>query len=248
VSPGYFETMGTPLLAGRNFDARDALNSPKVAVLNETLARRYFPNSNAVGKRYREEDSKGLMNEVIEIVGVVKDARYASVRDDVGTVFVPASQEAKPAQGTTLEVRSAMPAARIVPSARQALGAVDGRISMSFKTLETQVEESILGERLLAALSGFFAGLALLLASVGLYGVISYMVNRRRNEIGIRMALGASRGPVLCLVLREVGLLVGAGLVLGTGAALVTTKFLRTMLFGVQAKDAVTIVAAAALL
>jgi ABC-type antimicrobial peptide transport system permease subunit len=249
VSPRYFETLGTPLLAGRDFDSHDTLNGPKVAIVNETAARRFFGNSSPIGKTYREDDPGGRRKEVFQIVGVVRDARYTNLRsDDVGTVYVPMSQEPKPGQGTNLEIRSKLAAASLTSDVKQVLASVDGRISLNFKTLERQVEESILGERLLAALGGFFAILALLLASVGLYGVISYMVNRRRNEIGIRMALGASRGPVLWLVLREVGLLVGAGLVLGTGAALGTTKFLRTILFGVAAKDAVTIAGAAALL
>jgi predicted permease len=249
VSPKYFETLGTPLLAGRDFDSRDTLNSPSVAIINETLAHRFFGMTSPVGKTYWTENSAGQRNGVFQIVGVVRDARYNNLRDgDVGTAYVAASQESKPQQGTTLEIRSAISTVSLTTSVKQTFGAVDGRISLSFKTLERQVEESILGERLLASLGGFFAVLALLLASVGLYGVISYMVNRRRNEIGIRMALGASRGPVLWLVLREVGLLVGAGLVLGTGAALATTRFLRTILFGVAAKDAVTIASAAALL
>ncbi len=249
VSPGYFQTMGTPLVAGRDFDSRDALNSPKVAIINETVARRFFGAGNPVGKHYWTEDAAGKKEAVVEIVGVVRDARYVSLRDDnVGTVYIPTKQESKLGHWTTVEVRSALPPGSLATSVKQALAAVDSRISLSFTMLERQVEESILGERLLALLGGFFAALALLLASVGLYGVISYMVNRRRNEIGIRMALGAGRGPVLWLVLREVGRLVGFGLVLGAGAALATTRFLRTMLFGVAARDAVTIAGAAALL
>jgi len=249
VTDKYFQTLGTPLVAGRDFDSRDTPNSPAVAIINETVARRFFGNASPIGQHYWTEDSMGKRKSVVEIVGVVRDARYVNLRDDnVGTVFLADSQEAKPFQGTTLEIRSGLPVPSLTSAVKQALAGVDARMSLSFKTLERQVEESILGERLLAALGGFFAVLALLLASVGLYGVISYMVNRRRNEIGIRMALGASRGPVLWLVLREVGLLVGIGLILGTGAALATTKFLRTMLFGVAAKDAVTIAGAAALL
>jgi predicted permease len=249
VSPKYFETLGTPLLAGRDFDSRDTLNSPKVAIINESVARRFYGSASPLGKTYWTEDAAGKRIGVFQIVGLVRDARYNNLRsDDVGTVYLAMSQVAKPGQGPDLEIRSALTPSSLTSAVKQTLASVDGRISLTFKTLERQIEESILGERLLAALGGFFAGLALLLASVGLYGVISYMVNRRRNEIGIRMALGASRGPVLWLVLREVGLLVGAGLVLGTGAALATTKFLHTILFGVAAKDAVTIAGAAALL
>jgi predicted permease len=247
VSPGYFESLGIPLIAGRDFDRRDALTSPKVAIVNETLARRFFPHTTAIGKTYRTEKPSGQLDQPVEIVGVVKDALYARLREgNVATAFAPSSQDAKTPPSTTLLLRSAIPAASLVPSVKQSLAAMDSRISVTFKTLDTQVRESILQERLLATLSSFFGGLALLLASVGLYGVISYMVGRRRNEIGIRMALGS--GAVLWLVLREVALLLAAGIVMGSGAALATTSLVRKMLFGVMPNDAGTIAMAAAVL
>jgi len=249
VSAGYFDTLGIPLLAGRDFGRRDTTTSPGVAIVNESVARKFFPNANAVGKFYRTQKSNGEFEAPVEIIGVVKDARYTNLRDgNVGTVFVSASQELKPGRQTSLEIRTARPPAEVIPFVKAAVAAVDPRIALTFKTLATQVEESLIQERLLATLSGFFAALALLLATVGLYGVVSYMANCRRNEIGIRIALGADRPSVLWLVLREVALLIGVGLIAGAAAAAAATEFVQKMLFGIPPNDPLTFILAAALL
>jgi ABC-type antimicrobial peptide transport system permease subunit len=154
------------------------------------------------------------------------------------TAYVPASQEEKPREGRTFEVRSAIgPPTALISGVKSAIAGVNRDVSLQFTTLATQVDESLARERLLATLSGFFGGLALVLAMIGLYGVMSYNVARRRNEIGIRMALGAEQSRVLRMVLGEVAILIAIGLVIGLGAAIGTTRFVESFLYGMKPND-----------
>ena len=249
VSDRFFETLNTELVAGRDFNAHDTLESPRVAIINQTMAKKFFDGQNPIGKRYRPERGKTLLAPV-EIVGVVKDAKYTTLREEVhATAYVAASQEARPGESITFALRVAAGApAAMIPAAKASIAEVNRDASLQFKTLALQVDESLSRERLLATLSGFFGGLALVLAMIGLYGVMSYNVARRRNEIGIRMALGAEQWRVMRMVLGEVTMLVGVGLVIGLAAALATARFVESLLYGVKANDPRTLAGAAATL
>jgi len=248
VSDGFFETLGTGLLAGRDFDSHDTLQSPQVAIINQTMAKKFFAGQNPIGKRYREEDGDKL-SAPIEIVGVVKDAKYRELRDEVPpTAYLAASQGPFFRLPLAFEVRTAGAPASLIPGVKSAIAEVNHDVSLQFTTLSTQIDESLTRERLLATLSGFFGALALLLATIGLYGVMSYNVARRRNEIGIRMALGAEQRRVLTMVLREVAILIAAGLIIGIAAALTTTRLIESFLYGIKSTDPLTLCLAAGVL
>jgi putative ABC transport system permease protein len=248
VSGRYFETLGTALIAGRDFNAHDTLESPKVAIVNQTMAKKFFGGENPIGKRYRQ-DSGNKLGPPVEIVGVVKDAKYGKLREEIlSTAYVPLSQE-KAFTQRTFEVRAAAGApTALIPGVKSAIAELNRDVSLDFTTLSAQVDSSLNRERLLATLSGFFGALALLLATIGLYGVMSYNVARRRNEIGIRMALGAEQSRVLNMVLREVAILIGTGLAIGLCVSLATTRFLSSFLYGIKSNDATTLSLAAAVL
>jgi putative ABC transport system permease protein len=242
VSAGYFETLGTPFVAGRDFNRHDTPQSPEVAIVNETFVKKYFRSSNPLGRTFRLNNGPGIFP-AIEIVGVVKDAKYESLREEIPPTAYRASTQDRPGMPapspfTNFELRSAAGApAALIPSVKAAMEEVNRDITLQFTTLATQVDESLTRERLLAMLSGFFGALALLLATIGLYGVMAYNVARRRNEIGIRMALGAEQSRVLRMVLGEVALLIGIGLVIGLGAAMATTRFVASFLYGIKPND-----------
>lgn len=245
VSDGYFETLGTSILIGRDFNSHDTSTSLKVAIVSKSFAQKYFGAANPLGQHFRIRGGRGpqfawsATDGPAEIVGVVKDAKYGSLREVPWPfVFIPWSQGGVPGPLTSFELRPALgtPTA-LISAAKSAIGNVNPNVSIEFETLAAKVDDSILRERLLATLSGFFGGLALLLATIGLYGVMSYNVARRRSEIGIRMALGAEQSCVLRMVLGEVSILVGIGLVIGLGAAAATTRFVASFLFGVSPND-----------
>jgi putative ABC transport system permease protein len=201
--------------------------------VNEAFALRYYGFGNPLGKRFRWRPGSKV-SPPVEIVGVVKDAKYASLREKSSpTMFIPELQVG-PRGFANIEIRANID---VASSVKAAIEAVNRDISLQFAMFTVQIEESLVRERLLATLSGFFGGLALLLATIGLYGVMSYNVARRRNEIGIRMALGAERSRVLRMVLREVGVLVFIGLGLGFGVALGTTRFVGSFLYGLAPND-----------
>ncbi len=249
VTKGFFETLGTGFLAGRDFNAGDTPKSSQVAIVNETLAKKFFAGQNPIGKRYRTEEGNKLTDPV-EIIGVVKDAKYRSLRDEVPpTAYLPSTQGAFFHQTANFELRVAAGApTALIPGVKSAFAEVNRDLSLQFITLSTQIDESLTRERLLAKLSGFFGALALLLAIIGLYGVMSYNVARRRNEIGIRMALGAEQSRVLRMVLREVAILIVTGLAIGLIAALATTRFIASFLYGIKSTDPLTLSLAAAVL
>ena len=247
VSPRFFETLGTPLTAGRDFDRRDTLGAPRVAIVNQALAKKFFGAANPVGKTYRNTYPE--LGPPIEVIGVVGDAKYGSLRDEVpATAYLSAGQDGSPFPNAVFELRAAGPAAGLIPSVKAALLGINPDITLQFGTLANQVASSLTRERLLATLSGFFGALALLLATIGLYGVMSYNVSRRRSEIGIRMALGAAEAKVLRMVLGEVSLLVGVGLAAGLGVALAATRLIETFVYGLTVRDPATLAAAIVLL
>jgi putative ABC transport system permease protein len=247
VSAGYFRTMGTPLIAGRDFDDRDTPSAPEVAIVNQEFSRKFLGGANPIGKSFRVLAGPGEPQHVYQIVGLVKNSKYQNLREDFKPLaYVAESQNKEPGLGLHFVLRSTLPLGSLMKAVKKTVLDENSGISLQFQVFTTQVRESLLRERLMATLSGFFGFLAVALATVGLYGVISYMVERRRNEIGIRIALGANRANVLNLVLREAGVLLVAGLVIGIGLALVVGRAAASMLFGLQPSDPVTIGASVA--
>jgi putative ABC transport system permease protein len=249
ISPGYLGTMRTPLLAGRNFNDGDVQTAPLVAIVNETLARRFFPEGDALGKYFRVQPEPGKPAPHIQIVGLAKDAKYESLREDARpTAYFPITQITEPAEEQVFEVRTATRPSALVPAVQEAVAGVSKTIPLEFHTLAEQVDDSLVQERLLATLSTFFGGLALLLAMIGLYGAFSYLVAQRQPEFGIRMALGAPRGSILRLVMRDVAIVLAGGLTAGVCLALATVGVLQKMLFGLAPHDAFTFLAAISVL
>jgi predicted permease len=248
VDPAYFRTLRTPLLAGRDITAADSANSAPVAVINQTIARKFFPGVNPVGHTLRPLGGARKPDPPVEVVGVVKDAKYESVREETfPTVFRPITQFPE-RQSDSFEVRSALPPSAMQKSIQNAVAGVNREIPVEIHTLAAQVDESLTRERVLAALSAFFGGLALLLATIGLYGTLSYLVTQRRIEFGIRMALGATSRSILSLVMRDVAVLLTGGIVTGIGLSLATTRLLGALLFGVAARDPATMAIGVALM
>jgi predicted permease len=241
VSDGYFSTLGTALLAGRDFDRGDVAGSGPVAIVNEAFVKKFFHGSSPIGRPV-VTDGFGGPDTALEVVGVVEDTKYRSMRDEQEPlVFVPFGQfDGITSPSMQLELRGYGPAGSLVPTVTRVLGRVNGNISLRFTPLQAQLDASLARERLLATLSGFFGGLALLLAVVGLYGTMAYSVAQRRGEIGIRIALGAARARVMRLVLGEAGRLVLAGLVLGAVGALAATRWVESFLFGLTPSDPAT--------
>jgi len=242
ISSGFFSTVGTPLLQGREFVERDTATSPQVAVVNETMARFFFGVENPVGKRFRSGGEEGFP---IEIVGVVKDAKLGTVRDQRGAWYFPYRQNARLLRlNWCIAVRTSGPPAMAVAAVQRALREVEPNLPiLRVNTVEGQLEHTLTQERLIAVLSGLFGVLALLLSCLGLYGLISYRVARRTSEIGIRLALGASPAGVLRLVLQESLLLVLAGIAVGLPAAVAVTRAFSSRLFGVGPTDPLTLAA-----
>jgi predicted permease len=259
VSPGYFKTMGIPLLSGRDFDDRDArfveadpkVSGPpayKVAIVNESYAKHYFGDRNPIGRHIGFGINPGTKTP-IEIIGIVKDAKYTGVRDDIPRQVFFAFLENDFAGGAVVYVRTSSLPAAAFGAIRQVATQLDSGIPLyNTRTLEHQIDQSLLNDRLIATLSSAFGVLATLLAVVGLYGVMAFTVARRTREIGVRMALGAVQGDVLWLVMREVLVLVGAGLALGIGAAWGLSRVVGSVLYGITPNDPVTIIGAAGIL
>jgi len=252
VTPGWFPTYGTPLLAGRDFDRRDRRGAPLVVIINEAFSRRFLGGQNPLGRVVLREGSPERRPPPLEIVGLVKDAVYRSPRDPMEpTMYLPLAQ--LPADDTwpfaSLGVKAAAGSpALLTRDVAAAIRAVDPHLSLTFRLFSEQVGASIMRERIVALLSGFFGLLALLLAGIGLYGVTSYGVSRRRTEIGVRMALGADAVIVVLLVLRRVAFLLLLGIAIGTGISLWASRFVAALLFDLPPRDPATLVGAAAVL
>ena len=248
IGPGYFSTMGIPLLQGREFGPADTAKSQQVAIINETLARRFFENRSPIGSKIAFGGGDKIRPD-IEIVGVVKDSKHASVREkSVPFIYIPYSQD-KTIGDIYFYIRTKQEVGQMVAATRREVGRLDGNLPVfKVKTLEGQIDESLFNDTFLTLLSMCFALLAALLASIGLYGVMAYTVTRRSREIGIRMALGATRGTVSWLILREVVVLAAIGLVVGLPAAYGLGKFAESLLFGVKTSDPLVFVGAGLLL
>lgn len=242
VSPGYFQAMEVPLLVGRDFAEEDTPDSPAVAIVNQALVRKLFGEENPIGKVIRHSsDAK----ESYRIVGVVSDTKFYDMREQaVPIAWLSFTQAVGPAPGTNLMIRSEQPLLPLIATLKHELAEISPALSVEFAPLKTQIRDSLLRERLMAMLSGFFGALATILAMVGLYGVISYVVAQRRTEIGVRMALGANRRDVVRMVLSEVGVLLGVGVAVGTGLTLLLGPAASSMLYGMKSYDPLTLAAA----
>lgn len=249
VSPGWFKTYGIRLSSGRDFDSRDRKGSQLVAVVNRAFARRFLQDGDPIGQRFSDQGPSGA-GDTFEVIGLVEDAVYRSLRAAMEpTMYRPAGQWTNPGSGIALGIRSAgAPPLSLTRSVSDALTRTDPQASLTFFTLSSQVGASLTQERLLASLSAFFGGLALLLASLGLYGVTSYSVNRRRAEIGIRMALGAEPSDVVRILLARVGALVIVGVAIGIGASIWASRFVASFLYGFDVSDPAIYVVAALVL
>lgn len=239
VGPAFFDTLEIPILMGRNLSLADSETAPKVAVVNQLLAQKYFGDENPLGRRFGFGSAQNSAQ--IEIVGVVKDAKYTGARDDTEpTIYLPYLQSIP--KWATFIVRTNGNPISMIASIRESMHEIDNNLPLfDIKTQNQQAEESLSQERLFATLSSFFGILALLLACIGLYGVMSYGVARRTNEIGIRMALGASAPRVTRMVMRETMWVVLLGVAIGIGAALAGTRLIASSLFGLAPTDPISI-------
>jgi predicted permease len=247
VGNQFFPVMGIPIIAGRSFGPQDTPSSPKVAVINESLARMRFPHGSPVGKRFKLGDPK--KTDWVQVVGICADTRYASLRDDPSPQFFLPFVQRTQVGGMTYAIRTRVDAASILPAMRRAVAQIDGSLSISdVHTEQEDIDESLRTERALAALTAGFGLLALALACVGIYGIMAYSVANRRNEIGIRLALGAQPGQVRGMILRESTWLAIAGIVTGVGAALGLMRLVKSMLYGIQPYDPLTMLGGVAIL
>jgi len=262
ISPGYFKTLGVPVLRGREFDARDEGAAPASppntndgrgngyshVIVNESFAKKYFGDTDPIGRHIGFGGNPGTPTP-LEIVGVVRDSKYTGVRDEIPrTVFFPLFEERTPSS-ITVYVRTTADPATGFSAAQRTVRDLDSSVPVyNLRTLERQIDRSLVVERFVATLSTAFGVLATLLAVVGLYGVMAFTVARRTREIGVRMALGAVQGDVVWLVMREVLMLVTAGMILGLAAAWGLGRVVGAQLYGVTPNDPFTIAAAAGIL
>jgi predicted permease len=250
VAPRYCETLGMQVVQGREFNMKDVPGSPRVALINQTFANRFFGGQNPIGRRFAVDDDPKRAGD-LEIVGVVADAKYLSAKDEPEpAAYRPILQiQEEDAYSSNLEIRTVGDPLAAVQDIRSAINQVDGRLPIEDVTSFTkQFDDALRQERLIAQLVSFFGLLALVLACVGLYGVMANTVVRRTNEIGVRMALGAQSSGVLWMILRETLMLVVAGIAIGIPAALGAVKLIASQLFGLTAADPLTLAGAAVLL
>ncbi|HEY1212332.1 MAG TPA: FtsX-like permease family protein, partial [Bryobacteraceae bacterium] len=249
AGPGYFRTMGTRLIAGREFDEHDTLGSAKVAIINEEFAKKYVGGVNPVGHTFHLEAGAGKQEPLFQIVGLVANTKYHTLQEDFPPIgFFPIAQDEKPGPGASFVLRIGGSPGAVINRAKAALAAMSPSIGIQFRPFSEQLKESVLRERLMATVSGGFGFLAALLATLGLYGVIAYMVARRRKEIGVRMALGADRGRVVRLVMREAMVLLTVGLAAGIVLSLWAGQAAAALLYGVKPRDGASLIGASILL
>jgi ABC-type antimicrobial peptide transport system permease subunit len=246
VSPGFFQTLGIPIVAGRDFDWSDDQKHPRVAIVDNNLARRLLPSGDVLGTSVRFGVRPELQG--LQIVGIARSASLINLRDpDAMVIYVATPQYADPGDAGNLFIRSTNPAA-ITRVVQNEIQAHHHEYSTKAKTLKEASEQTLGEDRATAVLSSLFAGLALVLAGIGLFGLMSYAVSRRTREIGIRIAVGAQPGTILGLILRESVILSGLGIIVGVPCAIAATRLIGHMLFGVTPGDPPTFAAAASIL
>ena len=248
VGPGYFKTLEVPLLSGRDFDARDRLGAPSVAIVNQAFARTFLEGANPVGRRLWIEATPGSPDTSFDIVGLVGDTKYEDLREEFQPIVYYAAAQDQGGAGAQIMIRSRLSQAETVGAVKRVLNEINPTITVKFDWLKPLIDATILRERLMATLSGFFGVLALLLACIGLYGIPSYGVASRTTELGIRMALGAQRRDVFWLILREALWLVLIGMAAGLPLIFAVTRLAATLLFDLSPTDPVSLIAAASLL
>jgi predicted permease len=249
VGPGYFETLGIRLLTGREFGSHDRLGTPPVAIVNEAFARRLTGGASPIGRRLVVGAMAGSPESPYEVIGLVRDTKYANLREEFAPiVYTAPAQDPNWGPGMQVLIRSRLPEAESVAAIKSLLNQIHPSITVSFQGFESLIESTILRDRLIATLSVTFGLLALVLACIGLYGLLSYTASARTNEIGIRMALGAARAEVFWLILREAVWLVLVGIAAGLPAVLAVTHLTSSLLYGVTPIDIVSLASAGLLL
>jgi putative ABC transport system permease protein len=248
VGPGYLQTMEIPLVAGRDFNGADTLESPAVAIVNEAFVAALRRGPQVVGTNFTRESTPRSSEKTFQIVGVMRNSKYLDMRDPDRPVAFLADAQMPQAAYARFAIRSAIPPASLTPAITRTLASVDPRIGVDYELLTTRIDETLVRDRMLATLSGWFGILAGVLTLTGLYGLMAYTVARRTNEIGIRMALGAKRGSIVRLILSEMGVLVGIGVVAGAGLAYAAGRSAASLLFDVRPSDPLTLTAAIATL
>jgi len=240
IGPAFFGKMGIPLIAGREFTDADTAAGPAVAIVNQTFVKRFLDGRNPVGVRFTGGGPGAKL-----IVGVVKDSHYSSVKQTVPPLYYTPWRQDKELNSLEFYVRSALPESQMVPQVRRVMASLDRDLPLEdLRTLDEQISRNIQTDRLVLQLAGVFAGLATLLAMLGLYGVMAHSVTRRTREIGIRMALGAAPGKIRVMVMRELLWILIAGLVTGVPAAMLLARYTETQLFGVKARDVMVVAGA----
>jgi predicted permease len=249
IGPDFFTTLGTPLIVGRDFNNNDTAAAPKVAIVNQEFARALIGGANPIGRSFRREATSLEPELDFQIVGMVENTKYISLRDDPQPIiYLPVAQQPRQGEDLQVVVHSNLPYSNLTASVRSLALDVDPGIAITFQNFQTMLRDSLLQERLMATLSGFFGALAIVLATVGLYGVISYMVIRRTNEIGIRMALGANRAGILSMILREAAWLLGIGVGAGIVLSLAGARAAKSLLYGLTPYDPFTLAEGIALI
>lgn len=249
VGQDFFQVMGIPILAGREFTAEDSATSPAVAVINQAMARKFFPGRNPIGKRFSNLPSTKADRRWTEIIGVCADTHYSSLRDDLPAIRFNLNRQKEDMGDATYIVRTRMKAQAIVPSLRAAVQRIDSNLPLvDIRTQQEQIDALTQTERMFASLTSGFGLLALALACVGIYGIMAYTVAQRTNEIGIRLALGAERRQVRGMVLREAGWLALLGVFAGLAVALGLGRVVKSMLYGLQPADPISLAGAGSLL
>jgi predicted permease len=249
VSPTYLKTMGIPVIEGRDFSLRDTRTSPKVAIVNRTFARMWAGDRNPIGQTFRTRPEPGYPSTSYEIVGIIPDTRYNSLRESTPPMaFAPDSQYPPAGPFATMMIHSTDDTAAAMSRIRKRIAGKYPDVVMEFEDFQTRIRDGLVRERLMAVLAGFFGAVAAALSMVGLYGMISFSVERRQREIGIRTALGAKQGQVIAMVMREGFVLVAAGLTIGVGASLLAAQSAASLLFGLTPRDPLTLIGACLLL
>jgi predicted permease len=245
VGPRFFATIGTPFLKGRDFSERDTPTSAPVAIVNESFARVFFGGKDPLGRTFQIDQGPGEPRPAYQIVGLVGDMKYLDLREPFSPIaFFPTAQDPHPGPVQSFVIRSTQPVSSVVSMVKRIAAEAHPSMLIRFQTLGSQIDKTLLRERLMATLSGFFGALAGLIAVVGLYGVMSYLVVRRRSEIGIRIALGADRAAVVGMVMRDAGRLLAAGVIVGLVLALIAARAAGSLLFGLTPGDPATLAAA----